>query len=104
VAATGRAVRLPQRRSTPPTRDESGTEDGCWTHHHIDCRCSTSKGALYLDTTSRQLDRDRHRDLWVRAVPALDRVRERILGRFTRSEPRNRAGEYAPGLVEGLDW
>jgi SRSO17 transposase len=33
----------------------------------------------------------------------LDRVHERIAGRFTRSEPRARAREYMSGLVAGLE-
>jgi SRSO17 transposase len=33
----------------------------------------------------------------------LDRVHERIGGRFARSEPRNRAREYVSGLVAGLE-
>ncbi len=33
----------------------------------------------------------------------LDRVHERIAGRFTRSEPRARAREYESGLVAGLE-
>jgi SRSO17 transposase len=33
----------------------------------------------------------------------LDRVHERIAGRFTRSEPRGRAREYVSGLVAGLE-
>jgi hypothetical protein len=33
----------------------------------------------------------------------LDRVHERIAGRFTRSELRARAREYACGLVAGLE-
>ncbi len=33
----------------------------------------------------------------------LDRVHERIAGRFTRSEPRARAREYVSGLVAGLE-
>jgi SRSO17 transposase len=33
----------------------------------------------------------------------LDRVHERIAGRFTRSEPRGRAREYMSGLVAGLE-
>src|ERR1700759_4796561 len=33
----------------------------------------------------------------------LDRVHERIAGRFTRSEPRQRVREYVSGLVAGLE-
>ena len=33
----------------------------------------------------------------------LDRVHERIAGRFARSEPRDRAREYVSGLVAGLE-
>src|SRR4051795_6697711 len=33
----------------------------------------------------------------------LDRVHERIAGRFIRSEPRGRAREYVSGLVAGLE-
>jgi SRSO17 transposase len=33
----------------------------------------------------------------------LDRVQDRIGGRFARSEPRNRAREYVSGLVAGLE-
>lgn len=36
-------------------------------------------------------------------VGELDRVHERIAGRFTRSEPRARAREYVSGLVAGLE-
>lgn len=33
----------------------------------------------------------------------LDRVHERIAGRFTRAEPRIRARKYLTGLVAGLE-
>ncbi|WP_425425617.1 transposase, partial [Amycolatopsis marina] len=33
----------------------------------------------------------------------LDRVHDRIAGRFRRSEPRGRAREYVSGLVAGLE-
>ena len=33
----------------------------------------------------------------------LDRVHERIAGRFTRAEPRARVREYVSGLVAGLE-
>src|SRR5438132_637706 len=33
----------------------------------------------------------------------LDRVHERIAGRFARAEPRSRVREYVSGLVAGLD-
>ncbi len=33
----------------------------------------------------------------------LDRVHDRIAGRFTRSEPRSRARDYVSGLVAGLE-
>ena len=36
-------------------------------------------------------------------VDQLDRVHERIAGRFARSEPRARAREYVSGLVAGLE-
>ncbi|HEY0495517.1 MAG TPA: IS701 family transposase [Kutzneria sp.] len=36
-------------------------------------------------------------------VAELDRVHERIAGRFTRSEPRARVREYVSGLVAGLE-
>jgi SRSO17 transposase len=43
--------------------------------------------------------------LWVMdvVVAELGRVHERIVGRFTRSEPRGRAREYLSGLVAGLE-
>jgi SRSO17 transposase len=43
--------------------------------------------------------------LWVMdvVVAELDRVHERIVGRFTRSEPRGRVREYMSGLVAGLE-
>src|SRR5215467_2064074 len=37
------------------------------------------------------------------AAAELDRVHERIAGRFARSEPRARAREYLGGLVAGLE-
>src|ERR1700728_2806278 len=37
------------------------------------------------------------------AVAELDRVHERIAGRFARSEPRARVREYVSGLVAGLE-
>jgi hypothetical protein len=37
------------------------------------------------------------------AMDQLDRVHERIAGRFTRSEPQARAREYVSGLVAGLE-
>jgi hypothetical protein len=33
----------------------------------------------------------------------LDRVHERIAGRFARAEPRSRVREYVSGLVAGLE-
>src|SRR5215510_16129955 len=36
-------------------------------------------------------------------VAELDRVRERIAGRFARAEPRSRVREYVSGLVAGLE-
>lgn len=36
-------------------------------------------------------------------VAELDRVHERIAGRFARSEPRARARQYISGLVAGLE-
>jgi hypothetical protein len=36
-------------------------------------------------------------------VAELDRVHERIAGRFTRAEPRTRVREYVYGLVAGLE-
>ncbi|NIJ09684.1 SRSO17 transposase [Saccharomonospora amisosensis] len=36
-------------------------------------------------------------------VAELERVHERITGRFARSEPRARVREYVPGLVAGLE-
>ena len=36
------------------------------------------------------------------AAAELDRVHERIAGRFGRSEPRSRVREYVSGLVAGL--
>jgi SRSO17 transposase len=36
-------------------------------------------------------------------VDELDRLHERIAGRFARSEPRARAREYVSGLVAGLE-
>jgi hypothetical protein len=33
----------------------------------------------------------------------LDRVHERIAGRFARAEPRARVRRYVPGLVAGLE-
>lgn len=36
-------------------------------------------------------------------VAELDRVHERIAGRFTRSEPRARVREYVSGPVAGLE-
>jgi hypothetical protein len=36
-------------------------------------------------------------------VAELDRVHERIAGRFGRSEPRARVREYVSGLVAGLE-
>ena len=37
------------------------------------------------------------------AAAELDRVHERIAGRFARSEPRARVREYVSGLVAGLE-
>ena len=37
------------------------------------------------------------------AVAELDRLHERIAGRFGRSEPRARVREYVSGLVAGLE-
>jgi SRSO17 transposase len=37
------------------------------------------------------------------AVAELDRVHQRIAGRFWRSEPRARVREYVSGLVAGLE-
>jgi SRSO17 transposase len=37
------------------------------------------------------------------AVGELDRVHERIAGRFGRAEPRGRVREYVSGLVAGLE-
>jgi hypothetical protein len=36
-------------------------------------------------------------------VRSLDRVHERIAGRFGRAEPRARVREYVSGLVAGLE-
>jgi hypothetical protein len=36
-------------------------------------------------------------------VDELDRVHERIAGRFARSEPRARVRRYVTGLVAGLE-
>src|SRR5260370_23229794 len=36
-------------------------------------------------------------------VGELDRMHERIAGRFARSEPRSRGREYVSGLVAGLE-
>ncbi len=37
------------------------------------------------------------------AAGELDRVHERIAGRFGRAEPRARVREYVSGLVAGLE-
>ena len=37
------------------------------------------------------------------AMAELDRLHERIAGRFGRAEPRTRVREYVPGLVAGLE-
>jgi hypothetical protein len=37
------------------------------------------------------------------AAAELNRVHERIAGRFARAEPRARAREYLAGLVAGLE-
>lgn len=37
------------------------------------------------------------------AAGELDRLHERIAGRFGRAEPRDRVREYVSGLVAGLE-